>query len=394
MKNNKKLKLGVLVSHPIQYFVPVYRELAKDEGVDLMVLYRTRVGLDEYYDEGFGQTVKWDIQLVDGYPHYFLSNKNKIAGVEWNVIRELFCHRFDVLMVHGYSSVTNLLAIFVARMLGTKVLMRGDTRAQAHHDKANLRVLFKRTLFKLCNGFVTIGELNRAYYQQHGVSSGCIYFAPFCVQNEHFSVLRELGAQCRKNVRFELGLEAESLIILFASKLIRRKRADDLIRAFALLTEVFPAVCLVIAGSGEEEQSLRQLAVDTGVKQIRFLGFQNQKQLPLLYAASDIFVLPADSEPWGLVVNEVMAAGLPVIVSHEVGAAPDLVEGKGTGIVYPCGNVLALFEALRLLITHPELREQMAGKAVDLISRWDVKACATGILQATEAVASKNSVHA
>src|SRR5207247_9742522 len=103
---------------------------------------------------------------------------------------------------------------------------------------------------------------------------------------------------------------------------------------------------LCIAGSGEQSEPLCNLAADLGLEWLVSVAFHNQSELPGLYAASDVFVLPSAQESWGLVVNEAMAAGLPVIVSDEVGAAPDLVEGKGPGIVFPCGDVSALSEIM------------------------------------------------
>ncbi|MEI7993363.1 MAG: glycosyltransferase family 4 protein [Methylococcaceae bacterium] len=379
---NPKIKLGMLVSHPIQYFVPVYRQLAKTEGIDLTVLYRTRVGVDAYHDPGFDQIVKWDIPLLDGYKHEFLSSKNKIEGVQWRVISELVHNRFDVLLLHGYNSFTNIAAIIVAKFLGTKVLMRGDTRIQPNHKMTGLKAYLKRMLFNYCNGFVTIGSLNRAYYEQLGVPSDRLYFAPFCVQNDAFAVLPDLHKRYRLELRETLNLASDSLIVLFASKLIKRKSTEDLIQAFARIADVYPAAYLVIAGSGDEENHLRQLAASINNLQIRFIGFQNQSQLPKLYAASDIFVLPSHSEPWGLVINEVMAAGLPVIVSSEVGAAPDLVEGKGTGIVFPWGDVQALASAIEMLLKSPTLRLEMGTNARQLINNWNVAMCASGIVEA------------
>lgn len=384
-----KLKLGILVSHPIQYFVPVYRELAGNEAVGLTVLYRTRVGVDAYHDAGFGQTVQWDIPLLDGYAHQFLSGKTSLKGVEWSVVSALLGKRFDVLLVHGYNSLTNLLAILVAKLAGTKVLMRGDTRLQAHHRGSGLKSLFKRMVFTTCDGFVSIGSLNREYYLQHGVPPERVFFAPFCVDNSQFSASLELRAQHRRTIRSELGLESDSLIVLFASKLIKRKRTDDLIHAFAKLADEFPKAYLVIAGSGEEDVNLRSFADALGSQRIRFLGFRNQSQLPALYAASDIFVLPADTEPWGLVINEVMAAGIPVIVSDEIGAAPDLVQGRDTGIIFPCGNLDELTQAMRRLLADWQLREQMSANAASLIRRWDVDECAAGIVDAARAAAGK-----
>ncbi|HEY9278154.1 MAG TPA: glycosyltransferase family 4 protein [Methylotenera sp.] len=385
----KKLKLGLLVSHPIQYFVPIYREIAMSNEVDLTVLYLSRMGLDEYFDEGFGKTVKWDIQLVDGYKHQFLSKKNKVEGINWGIVSVLLRNRFDVILVHGYNNVTNLIAIIVARLIGTKVLMRGDTRVQPQHQHANLKAQLKRIIFKLCNGFVTIGTLNKNYFLQHGVPLDRLFFAPFCVSNEQFNVSAKRRVEFRQEIRVKLDLSSDSLIVLFVSKLISRKRADELIKAFATLEEEFPNACLVIAGSGEDEGKLRSLAESLGVLQIRFLGFQNQTKLPAIYAASDIFVLPADSEPWGLVVNEVMAAGVPVIVSSEVGAAADLVEGKGTGIVYQCGDVVALCRALGLLMRNSSQRQLMSSKALELIRHWDTHECVLGILNAVATVVQK-----
>lgn len=383
---HEPLKIAVLVSHPIQYFVSVYQELAQTPGIDLTVLFRSRVGVDAYHDTGFGQTVQWDIPMLDGYSHQFLSRKTSLRGIEIGVIFALLSKRFDVLMVHGYNSTTNLLAILVAKLTGTKVLMRGDTRFEAHHNRSGFKAQIKRMVFRCCDGFVAIGSLNREYYLQHGVPATRIYFAPFSVRNGHFSATPEMRERHRRTIRAELALEGDSLVILFASKLIKRKRAVDLIHAFEILVDQFPLAYLVIVGAGEEEANLRALATGSVGQRIRFIGFRNQSQLPALYAASDVFVLPSDAEPWGLVVNEVMAAGIPVVVSNEVGAAPDLVQDKDTGAVFPCGNVDELVDALRRLLIDRPMRERMSANALNLIRKWDVDECSAGIVNAARAV--------
>jgi glycosyltransferase involved in cell wall biosynthesis len=382
MTTKKPIKLGVLVSHPIQYFVPVYRELAKIEGIELTVVYRTRVGVEEYYDVGFDRAVKWDISLLDGYRHCFLSKKVAVGGVELGVLWVLFRNRFDALVVHGYDGGTNILAILFSRLLGTKLLMRGDTRLQERHRYSRAKTIAKRLIFKLCDGFLTIGSLNRAYYVRHGVPERKLFFAPFCVNNVQFSISTQQRQLCRAAIRQFFGLGSDTILVLFASKLTKRKRAEDLIHAYAKLAREFPDAWLFIAGSGEEDASLRRLVESYDVRRVRFVGFKNQSELPNLYAAADLFVLPADAEPWGLVVNEVMSAGLPVIVSSEVGAGSDLVQGKGTGIVYPCGDLNALEVALRTLLAAPELRQRMATKGVELIQGWDVGASSRAISRA------------
>ncbi len=382
----KSLKLGLLVSHPIQYFCPVYRALAADPALDVTVLYRTRVGVDAYHDSGFGQTVQWDIPLLDGYSHIFLSDKTTLAGVEFKVIGEIMRRRFDVLLVHGYNSPTNLLAILAAKLCGTKVLMRGDTRIGAQHQQAPFKRAFKQVLFRLVDGFVCIGSLNRAYYAAHGVPEQRLFFAPFSVDNAFFALPVAERKAARARLRAAWGLPADAVTVFSASKFIPRKRVDNLLRAFAAVQVRVPQAWLIIAGSGPDADGLRQLAEELRITQIRFIGFQNQRELPALYAANDLFVLPSSDEPWGLAINEVMAAGLPVIVSDEVGAAPDLVAGKDTGLVFPCGDIDALTEALAELLGSSAHREALAQNALKVIAEWDNAVCARQLTAAAQAV--------
>jgi len=386
---SQKIRLGILVSHPIQYFAPVYRELANVHDIDLTVLFRTRVGVDEYHDEGFGRAIRWDTPLLEGYSHKFLSRKRTLSGTELTIVQEVRRRRFDVLLVHGYNSLTNLLAILTAKLTGTRVLIRGDTRKMDHHRRSGGRRALKRALFKLVDGFVSIGTLNREYYADHGVDVRRLFFAPFCVSNSTFRLHGASHAAARARVRGELELEQDDVLVLFLSKLTAKKRADDLIRAFAVIERQFANARLVIAGSGAQAEQLRNLAADLNLERLVFVGFHNQSELPGLYAACDVFVLPSANEPWGLVVNEAMAAGLPVIVSDEVGAAPDLVEGKGTGIVFPCGNVTALAQALATLIASLDLRKRLGVAASRLIDDWDVSVCAKDIGAAVHAVAAR-----
>jgi glycosyltransferase involved in cell wall biosynthesis len=378
------LRLGILVSHPIQYFVPVYRVVARDPRLDLTVLYRTRMGVDAYHDPGFGQTLKWDVPLLDGYNSEFLSDKTTLAGLESKVVPSLLRHRFDVLILHGYDRSTNLLALAVAKLMGTRVLVRGDTRLQPHHGHApTAKRVFKRLVIRLFDGYLAIGSLNRDYYIALGASQERIHFSPFCVDNSAFALKGEAWESARAAFRANHGLPRDAVVVLFASKLIERKRPDDLIRAFSRVTPRYPDAWLVMVGSGEAEPAARALVAELALEQVRFVGFQNQSALPAVYAGSDLFVLPAEAEPWGLVVNEVMAAGLPVIISDDVGAAPDLVAGAGAGLVYPVGDVGALAEAMGQLLQDGLRRRAFGVRARQVIRDWDVDACAGALVDAT-----------
>lgn len=384
------IKLCILISHPIQYFSPVFRELSKSMDVDTTVMYRTRVGLDEFYDPGFGRKMSWDIPLLDGYKSEFLSAKLNFKGIEWNVISALWRLRPDVLLMHGYNHPTNLLALLFAKIIGTKVLMRGDTRASSHHGQSGFKFALKKTIFRLVDGYLAIGSLNKSYYRNHGAPDSALYFAPFAIDNVFFSRTDVRKNEARANWLNKIDADDSAVLLFTCAKLISRKRTQDAVLAHSKLISKYPNLHLIVAGTGPEEQTIRKLVVDIGIRNIHFVGFLNQSELPDFYAACDVFVFPSQDEPWGLGLNEIMAAGLPAVVSDDVGAAPDLVVPGVTGYLYPMGDIDALTEKLTLLIESKEKRLEMGANAKQLISAWDVDKSAEGIIHAVKRVLSES----
>ena len=119
---------------------------------------------------------------------------------------------------------------------------------------------------------------------------------------------------------------------------------------------------------------------------VQFLGFKNQTEIPTYYDLCDVFVLPSDHEPWGLVVNEVMNTGKPVIVSDQVGAGLDLVEDGKNGFVVPVGHVAMLADRLKCLTDNPELGVKMGERSLRRISKWNFEADLLCLLQALSTV--------
>jgi glycosyltransferase involved in cell wall biosynthesis len=161
----------------------------------------------------------------------------------------------------------------------------------------------------------------------------------------------------RDTARENLGATSHQPIILFCAKLQPWKRPMDLLQAFAQAAP--EESILVFAGEGPQRANLEAEAAQLGIQQrVRFLGFVNQSQLPALYTAANLLVLPSVYEPFAVVVNEAMCCACPVIVSDQVGAARDLVAPVSPQFVFPAGNVQALANVLRIAFADREqLRE-------------------------------------
>lgn len=197
-----------------------------------------------------------------------------------------------------------------------------------------------------------------------------MFSVPYAVDNDFFQSQAKLAKENREELRRSLNLEPDRPIILYAAKLTEVKRPQDLLAAYRLLSSdgiQEPEPYLLFVGDGILRTSIEKAAQETGWQSIRFLGFKNQSEMPAMYNLCDIFALPSGFEPWGLAINEVMNAGKAVVVSDQVGCAPDLVLEGQNGAIFPVGNVAALSNAMRWAIANSVVA---GARSRDIIKNW------------------------
>jgi glycosyltransferase involved in cell wall biosynthesis len=212
-----------------------------------------------------------------------------------------------------------------------------------------------------------------------GIPSERIVLTPYSVDNDWW--IAESAKVNRRAVRAAWNIPDNTLVILFCAKLQTWKRPHDVLHAFAQanIKDSF----LVFAGDGPLRPKLEAEARSLGVaNRVRFLGFVNQTKLPPIYRSCDLFVLPSEYEPFGVVVNEAMLCGCPVIVSNRVGARLDLVEPGSTGFIYPVGDVGALSGLLREMMSSRERLKRMGNKARERMTDWSPRNNVDGIVEA------------
>lgn len=392
-----KYRIAYLVTHPIQYQAPLLRRLSAEPDFDLTVFFQSDVSLRAYHDAGFGRSFQWDVPLLDGYRHEFLpaiarrDQVNGLGPLSYGIASRLWHGRFDVLWVHGYALWFNWVAICAAKAAGIAVLVRDEatpTSARRSPGRKALKRMFFTTLKRVCDGFLAIGTLNREYYLQNGIDPERIFLMPYCVDNDYFASLARAAAPGLPALREELALAPDRPVILFASKFQRRKRAADLVDAFERLTagaDPRRMPYLVLAGDGEARPELEARAARVA-DAVRFVGFRNQSELPAFFDLCDVFVLPSEHEPWGLVVNEAMSAGRAVVVSDQVGCGPDLVRDGVNGYIYRCGDVEGLADALRNVLQEPDRARAMGAASAEIIGGWNFERDIAGLRDAVEAV--------
>ena len=401
------LRLAIVTSHPIQYQAPYFRALAASGRITPTVFFGSRHGVDASLDTGFGTTFRWDVPLLDGYDHVFLENVarrpdvSRFTGVQTAGIgRALTSGRFDALLVLGWQTAAHLQAVRAAWSLGVPVLVRGESTLQRTTGGGTwsavrrlvwlpIRQRLYAAAFDRIAAFLIIGSRNREYYRSFGVSDDRCFWAPYGVDNAWFSLSEPARSLARARIRRTIGVTDDTVVFASSAKLIARKRPADLLDAVARLRAGRTQAHAVFIGDGEERRALERRAAALGVAEhCSITGFVNQGELPAWYAASDALVLPSDArETWGLVVNEAMAAGLPVIVSDAAGCAPDLVEEGANGFTYPCGDVAALTDRLARIVTlGADGRRRHGDRSRTIVERFGVDVAAAATVAAAVAV--------
>jgi len=360
--------------------------MARHPHVDLTVAYCSLQGAEAGYDPEFSINVKWDVPLLDGYSWTEVPNRSLHPGLGrffglvnpglWTLIRR---GRFDaVISFTGYVYATFWIGLLATKLCRVPVFFGTDASSITPRDsnpwKRSLKLAAKRIfwplLFRAADRVITASSRGTELIKSIGISEERILMGFETVDNDWW--LAQAARANREAVREAWRVTPEQPVILFCGKLQSWKRPLDLLEAFS--QTAIPGAVLVYAGSGPEGARIEARTSALGLgHRVRLLGFVNQSQLPGVYKASDLMVIPSEYEPFGLVVNESMLCECPVVASDKVGAVGDLIVDGRTGFVYPCGDTAALAAVLRRAFSNRERLAEIARTARQRVRAWSVR---------------------
>lgn len=390
---NKKNILYV-ISHPIQYQAPLLRLISESPDIDISVIFYWNKAVNAYFDSGFQQHVQWDVPLLSGYSHQYLSDaaksKNPFKKL-WTLWKIIDRKKYDVVWTHGYADIYTLSAILFSKLKKIKTWARGESVLFSDTKNSVIQKIKRKILFRmldpLVHRYLAIGTENKNFYLAQNISPQKIVLCPYSVDN-HFFRTKFLEAQHKMaDLKKSLNMDPEHPVILYAGKFMTRKYPIDLLKAHCVVcqntTMLHPY--LLFIGTGETLDEVQAYS-SPHPHYVRFLGFKNQSELPAYFALADIFVLPSVHENWGLVVNEAMNAECAIIVSDQVGCAADLVKHEINGYIYPARDIQMLAHYLKQLTENRALCEKMKKNSVEIISQWGLAESVIGLRKACQAM--------
>lgn len=392
-------RLAVVISHPIQHFVPLFVRLAGMPGVELKVFYCCDWGVRQYTDPGFGKSVAWDIPLLDGYDSEFLPIRRRPKSLGFFEIdnpviaQRLTSFAPDAVWVHGYAHRTSWRVLRWARKNSAAVLYFGDSELLS--QRGRVAKFAKRIVlphfFRQCDGFLTIGDNNEDYYRHYGVSDSKMFRGAFPIDVERFrNSINSLSIEDRRRLRAERGLSPEAVVVLFVGKLIDIKRPLDFVEVIARLPDTMPRIEGLIVGSGPLEPQVRRRIQDLNqTDRIKMTGFVNQSEMPRVLWLGDILAMCSEKDPHPLAVSEAMAVGNAIVASDRVGCVgpTDAARPGRNALTYRCGDVDGLAARLQTLAVQREQRESMRNESWELAQFQDVQAAAGAVMRFLQAPA-------
>jgi len=360
------------------YRIAVFNALAQHEGIDLKVIFLSetdptlrqwRVCKDEIR---FSYEVLPSWRFRAGGSHFLLNSGLSASLNEFSP---------DAIICGGYNYIASWQAQLWARRRRVRFVLWSESNTQDARGRRKPVELLKAHFRERCDGFVVPGKSAFEYLCLLGAPAERIFAAPNAVDNMFFAAQAEEVKRQPAAFRETLGLPPR--FILFVGRLVPAKGVFELFEAYAKLeSDLRTEVGLVFAGDGVSREHLTQLAKRIEPGWVCFPGFAQREDLAGLYALAEGLVLPTHSDPWGLVVNEAMACGLPIIVSSVAGCAADLVEDGWNGYVVPPRDSEKLSVAINALVRQPELKQRMSARSSERIRNYSPEACADGLAAA------------
>lgn len=359
------------------YRIPVFEELAKNPLVDLKVFYCAETHRHR----------NWEVKSCKSYDYTVLPGMCIRAGgfnchLNPSIVWKLLHGNYDVVILGGCCDLTTQLAFIVSKLAKIPLILWSEGITSAQSKLGKLASPFTDHIVASVDAVVVPGELSRQYHIMCGAMPERVFIAPSIVDNEFYIEQYNRLHPKKKQLKKDRGIR-HNKVILYVGQLIERKGIQYLISAYELLKRDYNDACLVIVGDGPLKDKLQEVCIEQNIDDVIFTGWVSEKEKVIYYSIADVFVLPTLEDVWGLVVNEAMCCGLPIITTNAAGCSIDLVENGYNGFIVNSGDVEQLYYALLNTFENPVEHDQMGIRSLEKIQRdFSVDTTVNGFLSA------------
>lgn len=365
------MKIAFVSEIPTPYRVPVYRQLSQETNFQCRFFFCSQVQADRAWPVDDFHSL--DKVVLRGWQFQRKGKNTLTTYINPEIMSLIRRGNFDLAVIGGWHQPTMVMAILACLSKGIPFVLHSESHARKPRAwwRRALRRFYPGCLIRRAAGYLVTGSLAADYVAAFGAKRENVFIFPNTVDTAASIKEARRLAKKKNYLHEELKLPGRYNLI-FVGRLVQVKGIETLLQAFERVADKLPEWGLLIVGDGPLRHRLSsyQLRHQALKDRIVTLPYVDPKELIRYYVASDLFVLPSLDEPWGVVVNEAMACGLPVILSTHVGAAADLLKEGENGYSHPPEDVNALAEKILKLGSDDALRDKMGVRSLDIIADW------------------------
>ena len=375
-------RLVILTEIIAPYRIPIFNALARRPQLNLHVVFLSENDPSMRQWRVYADEIEFSYDVLPSWRRRLGKYNTLINGGVFSILNKI---RPNAILCGGYNYLASWQAAYWARLHSLPLLLWSESTAldqrQGHPPVEFLKAHFLRS----CRAFVVPGKSSLQYLEGFGIPDQRIFIAPNAVDIALFSAPAQEARRKQFQVRAHLSLP--SRYFLYVGRLVKAKGVFELLETYAQLdTKVRSEVGLVFVGDGRDRAELMARALQIGTGIIQFPGFLQREELPDFYALADALVFPTHSDPWGLVVNEAMSCGLPIIASSVAGCVADLVQDGWNGFIVSRKDPGQMAAAMVRLASDSDLRMQMGSRSRQRIEAYSPEAWADGLVNAMESI--------
>lgn len=297
-----------------------------------------------------------------------------------SVVKWLKKRVYDFIVVANYSTPSGMFAIQVLKIKNIPFLLEVD--GGFAKGGRGFKEQLKKSLIGAASYWLSSGEKTSEYLIYYGARKDRIFWYPFTSVN-HYHIINGVNSIIEKlQLRKDLKITCDKIAVA-VGQFIHRKGFDNLINAW---TNVDPRYNLLIIGGGELEAEYADMIKRLSLKNVKLIGFKPRDEVFRYYKAADLFILPTREDIWGLVVNEAMACGLPVITTEKCIAGMELVAENQNGFIVPADDIASLADKINYVLSNEEVQRKMSGNSLSVISKYTLENMAETHIKVFESI--------
>jgi glycosyltransferase involved in cell wall biosynthesis len=373
-----KRRLLLLTEIIAPYRIPVFNVLAQQPGINLHVIFLSETDPDLRQWLVYKDEISFSYEVLRSWRW---RSADRSLLLNFGLSKAIKRASPDIVICGGYNYPASWHAMQWSRRERVPFLLWVESTSRDQRSHYRFIEQIKTRFLQRCDAFIVPGRASSEYLRNYGVFGGNIFTAPNAVDIKLFARLaksaRESAAWCRS------ALQMPGRFFLFVGRLVKEKGVFDLLEAYKqMCPELREEIGVVFVGDGAACVELSRRAASIVPGTVQFAGYVQRDKLASYYALAEALVFPTQTDPWGLVVNEAMACGLPVISSDAAGCAADLIENNWNGWMVQSGKITQLTRVMSDMVRNPHMRDSMGVRSWERIQDFSPEACAKGIARA------------